>query len=198
MLIHTANHRLAACHTASASSSTPFPSQHLAPPITASASSTAPSPSTTTTPPNPIRAIVTDVDGTLLNSSQRLTQRTVNALNAAVDGGVQLVLATGKARGPWLQDVAPRLQLHGPTVFLQGRFFFVFFVVLCARLRLGRCAERQGFVLHAMFLTRNCSAFPSLYMRHGYLVSNCTHTSTHTHQHTHTHINTHTLTHTRT
>ena len=71
--------------------------------------------------PPPIRAIITDVDGTLLNSAQQLTQRTVHTLNAAVDAGVPVVLATGKARGPWLQDVEPHLRLHFPTVFLQGR-----------------------------------------------------------------------------
>lgn len=73
--------------------------------------------------PPAIRAIITDVDGTLLNPAQQLTQRTVHTLNAAVDAGVPVVLATGKARGPWVQDVA-QLQLQFPTVFLQGLLIY--------------------------------------------------------------------------
>lgn len=33
---------------------------------------------------------------------------------------MQLIVATGKARGPWLPDVMPRLGLQLPGVFLQG------------------------------------------------------------------------------
>jgi hypothetical protein len=33
---------------------------------------------------------------------------------------LQLVVATGKARGPWVSEVLPRLELSMPGVFLQG------------------------------------------------------------------------------
>lgn len=133
---------------------------HLANPAsiccTASASSSNTATTTPSTPAPPtIRAIVTDVDGTLLNSSQQLTQRTVDALNAAVDSGIQLVLATGKARGPWLQDVAPRLQLHGPTVFLQG---VLLHKVLDAtdtphtQKQTNKCSNKQPLMLHTGLL----------------------------------------------
>lgn len=74
--------------------------------------------------PPAIRAIVTDVDGTLLNHAQQLTRHTADTLNAAVEAGVPVVLATGKAKGPWLKDVAPLLRLQHPTVFLQGLMIY--------------------------------------------------------------------------
>jgi predicted mannosyl-3-phosphoglycerate phosphatase (HAD superfamily) len=46
---------------------------------------------------------VLDVDGTLLNSAQQLTLRTEEAIRAARDVGVPMVVATGKVTlGSWL------------------------------------------------------------------------------------------------
>eukprot|EP00199_Chlamydomonas_sp_CCMP681_P002924 CAMPEP_0119104166 /NCGR_PEP_ID=MMETSP1180-20130426/2445_1 /TAXON_ID=3052 ORGANISM="Chlamydomonas cf sp, Strain CCMP681" /NCGR_SAMPLE_ID=MMETSP1180 /ASSEMBLY_ACC=CAM_ASM_000741 /LENGTH=308 /DNA_ID=CAMNT_0007088847 /DNA_START=132 /DNA_END=1058 /DNA_ORIENTATION=- len=67
-----------------------------------------------------IRLICTDVDGTLLNSQQKLTPPVEAAIKAAAAAGVPLVVATGKARGPWVQDVFPRLDMDMPGVFMQG------------------------------------------------------------------------------
>ncbi|KAF8061109.1 TOC34 [Scenedesmus sp. PABB004] len=69
-----------------------------------------------------ISVIATDVDGTLLNSSQQLTPRVEAAVRAAGDAGVPLIVATGKARGPWVPSVLPRLGSSSrlPGVFLQG------------------------------------------------------------------------------
>ncbi|KAG2437621.1 hypothetical protein HYH02_011260 [Chlamydomonas schloesseri] len=67
-----------------------------------------------------IRLIVTDVDGTLLDSNQQLTPEVLQAVKEARGLGVPLVLATGKARGPWTADVLPRLELDTPGVFMQG------------------------------------------------------------------------------
>eukprot|EP00197_Chlamydomonas_leiostraca_P005647 CAMPEP_0202870918 /NCGR_PEP_ID=MMETSP1391-20130828/17200_1 /ASSEMBLY_ACC=CAM_ASM_000867 /TAXON_ID=1034604 /ORGANISM="Chlamydomonas leiostraca, Strain SAG 11-49" /LENGTH=317 /DNA_ID=CAMNT_0049551593 /DNA_START=119 /DNA_END=1072 /DNA_ORIENTATION=- len=67
-----------------------------------------------------IRLIVTDVDGTLLNSKQELTPRVEAAVKAAAAAGVPLVVATGKARGPWVREVFPRIDMDMPGVFLQG------------------------------------------------------------------------------
>lgn len=41
-------------------------------------------------------------------------------MRAAADEGVPLIVATGKARGPWVPDVLPRLGSSLPGVFLQG------------------------------------------------------------------------------
>jgi Cof subfamily protein (haloacid dehalogenase superfamily) len=72
-------------------------------------------------PPPRIRLIVSDVDGTLVNSAQELTPRVEAALRAAAAAGVPTVLATGKALGPWLAELLPRLPTpRQPGVFLQG------------------------------------------------------------------------------
>eukprot|EP00240_Pyramimonas_obovata_P016166 CAMPEP_0118940056 /NCGR_PEP_ID=MMETSP1169-20130426/30491_1 /TAXON_ID=36882 /ORGANISM="Pyramimonas obovata, Strain CCMP722" /LENGTH=288 /DNA_ID=CAMNT_0006884453 /DNA_START=76 /DNA_END=942 /DNA_ORIENTATION=- len=68
--------------------------------------------------------IVTDVDGTLLNSSQQLTLRTEQAVKAAQDAGVPTIVATGKTRGPWSKDVLPRLGPPMPGIFVQGLLIY--------------------------------------------------------------------------
>lgn len=67
-----------------------------------------------------IELIASDVDGTLLNSSQELSPGVENAVRRAAQAGVPLILATGKARGPWVPKVLPRLGQEMPGVFLQG------------------------------------------------------------------------------
>eukprot|EP00879_Flechtneria_rotunda_P009407 GHRR01009849.1.p1 GENE.GHRR01009849.1~~GHRR01009849.1.p1 ORF type:complete len:357 (+),score=113.98 GHRR01009849.1:259-1329(+) len=67
-----------------------------------------------------IGIIASDVDGTLLNSQQKLTTGVETAIRHAADAGVPLIVATGKARGPWVPEVLPRLGLTLPGVFLQG------------------------------------------------------------------------------
>jgi hypothetical protein len=64
--------------------------------------------------------IVSDVDGTLLNSQQQLTMRTEVAVARAAACGVPFILATGKSRGPWVSKVLPKLPIAMPGVFLQG------------------------------------------------------------------------------
>jgi len=48
--------------------------------------------------PGDIKLLAIDMDGTLLNSSSEVTARTAKALRAAMDHGLKVVLATGKAR----------------------------------------------------------------------------------------------------
>lgn len=67
-----------------------------------------------------ISIIASDVDGTLLNSQQQLTPAVEVAVKQAAAAGVPLIVATGKARGPWVPEVLPRLGLTLPGVFLQG------------------------------------------------------------------------------
>jgi hydroxymethylpyrimidine pyrophosphatase-like HAD family hydrolase len=79
----------------------------------------------TTAPPPEIALIASDVDGTLLDPQQNLSPRVAAAVRAAADAGVPLIVATGKARGPWAEAVLPRLAPSSrsppmPGVFLQG------------------------------------------------------------------------------
>ena len=67
-----------------------------------------------------VKLIVTDVDGTLLNSRQELTMRVEAALARAAASGVPTVLATGKSRGPWARKVLGKLNPPMPGVFVQG------------------------------------------------------------------------------
>ncbi len=67
----------------------------------------------------PIKLIVTDIDGTLLNSQHELSERTENALKAAIEKGVKVVLATGKTCISGMETVR-RLNLDTPGIYLQG------------------------------------------------------------------------------
>jgi Cof subfamily protein (haloacid dehalogenase superfamily) len=67
-----------------------------------------------------IDLIFTDVDGTLLNSKQELTSKVELAISAAAAAGVPLVVATGKALGPWTDRILPRLDTRMPQIFIQG------------------------------------------------------------------------------
>ena len=70
-----------------------------------------------------VKLIVTDVDGTLLDSKQRLSERTAEALREAAELGVRTVVATGKTRGPWarkLYDELGRDNKNMPGLFIQG------------------------------------------------------------------------------
>ena len=70
-----------------------------------------------------IKMIVTDVDGTLLNSKQKLSVKTASALQRAARLGVRTVVATGKTRGPWARDLYNKLGRENrkmPGLFIQG------------------------------------------------------------------------------
>lgn len=66
-----------------------------------------------------IKVIVTDVDGTLLDSKHKLTTKTADALKAAMKQGVKVILATGKTRHS-ANDIYKRLGEETPGVFVQG------------------------------------------------------------------------------
>ena len=78
-------------------------------------------PSTSTPPPHPqIDLIITDVDGTLLDSKQELSPVVKKAVSTAATAGIPLVLATGKAIGPWAHTILPQLDTRMPQIFIQG------------------------------------------------------------------------------
>jgi Cof subfamily protein (haloacid dehalogenase superfamily) len=66
-----------------------------------------------------IELIVVDLDGTLLNSQHKLSEKTAKALQAAREQGVRLVLATGKTRASTV-DLIAQLKLDTPGIFNQG------------------------------------------------------------------------------
>jgi Cof subfamily protein (haloacid dehalogenase superfamily) len=66
-----------------------------------------------------IKLIVLDIDGTLLNDAHELTSRTETAIKAAMEKGVQIVLATGKTIAS-ARDLIKRLNLTTPGVYVQG------------------------------------------------------------------------------
>eukprot|EP00898_Chlorokybus_atmophyticus_P008570 jgi/Chlat1/8714/Chrsp89S08088 len=74
------------------------------------------------------RVLFLDMDGTLLNSQSRITPNTADALRAAHAQGVEIIIATGKAR-PAAMAALQTVDLTGPNnilsttspgVFLQG------------------------------------------------------------------------------
>ena len=67
------------------------------------------------------RAVVTDVDGTLLDPGNALPASAARAARALRARGVPIVLATGKTRGPWLPPLLEALgPLGAPALFVQG------------------------------------------------------------------------------
>lgn len=67
-----------------------------------------------------VELILSDVDGTLLDHSQTLTPGVKAAVEAASAAGVPLILATGKALGPWVGPVLEALPLPLPRIHMQG------------------------------------------------------------------------------
>lgn len=66
-----------------------------------------------------IKLIAVDLDGTLLNSKHKLSDRNKKALKAAIDKGVQVVIATGKTRHS-AAAMLEELGIKSPGVFAQG------------------------------------------------------------------------------
>ncbi|GAB4471315.1 MAG: Cof-type HAD-IIB family hydrolase [Anaerolineae bacterium] len=67
----------------------------------------------------PIHLVVTDVDGTLLNSRHELSARNEAVIREVIARGVQFVLATGKTIVS-AEAVIKRLGLATPGVYVQG------------------------------------------------------------------------------
>lgn len=83
-----------------------------------------------------IDTIVSDVDGTLLNSQHQITPRTSSALKRALDSGVNLILATGKTFASTC-IIREHLKLNTPGVYVQG-------LVICD----GRGVVQEQTLLH--------------------------------------------------
>src|SRR5262245_13605912 len=64
-------------------------------------------------------ALVLDIDGTLLDDSDQLSQRTAAAIARARQRGVTVMLATGRSHHG-VREVAKRLELDMPSVVFNG------------------------------------------------------------------------------
>ena len=67
--------------------------------------------------------VATDVDGTLLDSNERITPRTREAIAAAVAGGVHFVLATGRPPR-WIPPVVEQLGFAPMSVCANGAVIY--------------------------------------------------------------------------
>lgn len=72
---------------------------------------------------HPIRLLVADLDGTLLNSQHRLTPRTDRALRQAIEGGVKFTVATGKTF-PSTLHLIERYGITLPVITNNGTIVF--------------------------------------------------------------------------
>eukprot|EP00434_Breviolum_minutum_P039468 symbB.v1.2.035050.t1/scaffold4628.1/size54286/1 len=77
------------------------------------------------------KVVVTDVDGTLMNSAHELPEAHREVLRECVRRDIPVVFATGKHRGPWVQQLLSQVvdgqmeasspwTLNAPGVFVQG------------------------------------------------------------------------------
>ena len=66
-----------------------------------------------------LRAIATDLDGTLLRSDRSVSDRTRDAIHAAEDAGILVVIATGRPPR-WITPVAEQLGDRGLVVCANG------------------------------------------------------------------------------
>lgn len=67
----------------------------------------------------PIKLVVVDLDGTLLNELSQLSEGNEAALKKAIEQGVQIVIATGKTRIS-AATIIEKLGLTTPGIYLQG------------------------------------------------------------------------------
>jgi len=72
---------------------------------------------------NEIKLIVVDLDGTLLNSKHKMSDRNKTAIKKAIEKGVQVVIATGKTRASAV-GLLEELGIKSPGVFAQGLIIY--------------------------------------------------------------------------
>lgn len=65
------------------------------------------------------KLIAFDIDGTILNTSSRLSPATENALRGAMDAGIKVIIATGRMY-PSAMKALGHLKIDAPCVFYNG------------------------------------------------------------------------------
>ncbi|WP_438486992.1 HAD hydrolase family protein [Streptomyces sp. S186] len=71
------------------------------------------------TPPRPTRLIATDLDGTLLHDDKTVSDRTIAALAAAEDAGIEVFFVTGRP-ARWMGVVSDHVHGHGLAICANG------------------------------------------------------------------------------
>ena len=72
-------------------------------------------------PPSTIRAVVSDMDGTLFDFAGRdISPGNVEALTRCIAAGIHVCVATGRIPGPWFAEMQSVLPGLGPCVFGNG------------------------------------------------------------------------------
>ena len=69
--------------------------------------------------PEKIKALVFDLDGTILTQDNKLTPRTVNAIKKCKERGIRIIVATGRvisAAEPYRKEISA----EGPMIYLNG------------------------------------------------------------------------------
>jgi hypothetical protein len=69
--------------------------------------------------PRPVRLIATDLDGTLLRSDHTVSDRTVAALAAAEEAGIEVFFVTGRP-ARWMDAVRDHVHGHGLAICANG------------------------------------------------------------------------------
>jgi Cof subfamily protein (haloacid dehalogenase superfamily) len=102
----------------------------------------------------PIQAIAVDLDGTLLNSQHRMSERTEKTVKAALAQGIKVIIATGKT---WIaaRPIIEKLGLTTPGIYAQGTCIYAADGALVSQQTLDprlvrqvlTFAEERGFVL---------------------------------------------------
>lgn len=89
-----------------------------------------------------IRAIVSDLDGTLLNHHSELSPENESAIREAIDAGLIFCIATGKTHYSG-RMVRERLRLTSPGVYIQGLQIWDASGAILQNLTLDRSAARD-------------------------------------------------------
>uniref|UniRef100_A0AAU3GWR7 Cof-type HAD-IIB family hydrolase n=1 Tax=Streptomyces sp. NBC_01401 TaxID=2903854 RepID=A0AAU3GWR7_9ACTN len=76
-------------------------------------------PATDSPLPAVTRLIATDLDGTLLRDDKTLSDRTIAALAAAEEAGIEVFFVTGRP-ARWMDVVSPHVQGHGMAICANG------------------------------------------------------------------------------
>lgn len=69
--------------------------------------------------PHEVKLVAIDLDGTLLNSNNTVSERNVTVIKQAIEQGIEVIIATGKTRVSATETIE-RLGLTTPGIYLQG------------------------------------------------------------------------------
>lgn len=68
---------------------------------------------------NTIKLVAIDLDGTLLGSDHRISERNSAAIRCAIELGTEIIIATGKTRSS-AEELIDNLGINSPGIYMQG------------------------------------------------------------------------------